>query len=60
MAWWQAWILFVVSALVLGTMCDSVLKAIREVRDEVNRLRIATIDLAERPTERDETYDDFL
>lgn len=53
MTWWHAWVLFVVAAMVFGYMCDMVIKAIREVRNEVNRLRITMIELDKPPIKRD-------
>lgn len=58
MTWWQ-WGLLIAAAVSLGTwalhgMLGEVAKAVCEVRDEVNRLRITMIELDKPMEERDD------
>jgi len=57
MTWWQ-WGLLIMAAVSLGTFSlhaalSDVAKAVREVRDETNRLRLTMIELDKQPFERD-------
>lgn len=59
MVWWQ-WGILIAVAVSFGTwslhaMLHEVVKATREVRDEIHRLRLTMVELNKQPFERDET-----
>lgn len=59
MTWWQ-WGLLIATAVSFGTwslhaMLGEVAKAVREVRDEVNRLRVTMIELDKPQDDRDDS-----
>lgn len=59
MTWWQ-WGILIAVAVSFGTfslhgVLSEVIKAVREVRDEVNRLRITMIELDKPTPERDDS-----